>query len=360
MTPPVLPTSNGTEVEAIARTPIAQMETSARSVEWATRLGLAHAYLDLTGFCQPQLLANGKPMKFWPRPDIAGRFDVIPFLLDSTDIFPSPGSDHQFDKWTPGKWVDSAWGAIGPFSPLIEIGNRLQAELWNEANHRPAVMAWDGFAWSMSRTPFGAAGNGTIVSPSGIPIWATVPRADEVLAGHVGHALPLTVPNPMGGPVAPRSVRDIDDPLIGTQYKAVAAPGLTGDTAGIGWPNPNVGVYAGFRAQYLATDAQIAAGCKTMKYKAPLAAAVMTLLNAAREFGVIVSQIGHSTGIPLDGNPATFPTWAKAGITGAGVDLFAGMPTGPTLWRVVRSAVSVDADGNEWRRDVAAAHCHAG
>lgn len=393
---------HGTEYEAFMARSTKSRGLAKRSVEWAARwyknapsVGqtlTTQFWLELGlkpgNFGQPQSMAVApaadpktgklvqKVVNTWPRPDIAGAWDPkgfpfhMPVSADGYYTPVSPGSDHQGGVHVPPGWplpagLYTGWGIIGPNSGPGEVLNRLQAELGNQWNLRPANMTTDQYAWAMGFIPDGAVGNAHGHSPSVPPDFGAI-GPDEVQYAidhgqtlNRGFTMAVHRRCSMNGPIAPPSVRDCEDPLVGSQFGCSAAPALQLETTPSYYPVsgqvPDGMVLAVNRP---ASDIDAHLKLKKVPAGSPLYKASYLLLQnttySDEGHGVVQAQTGGACILPMDTSPLAVKGWAGFGFT-AGFDLFGG-------W--VRSADDIVAcgvptsiglvDGKEWRREVLA------
>lgn len=396
---------HGTDYEAIMARTSKACGLAVRSSDWAARWYRSAALVGHTltdqfwmefgfrpgNFGEPQSLAlpigtdptTGKPVEklinTWPRPDIAGAWVPkgypfrIPASVDGYYTAVSPGSDHQGEVHRAGVGVWSLWGGIGPQSPTSELVNRHVAELANHWNLRPANVSSDQFAWSAGFTPDGARGNATNVSPA-MPPWCGAIGPDEVQYAidnntTLDRAFTMGVDRrcSMNGPLAPLSIRDCEDPRIGVDFGCSAPPALHLETKAPYYTVANE-VPDGMRLAVQKTADQIDGHLKAKGFvigSPGWKAGFLLLQNltySEEGHGAVQAQTGGSAIIPLNTAPLavngrgdkTVPSWSRFGFT-AQTDLLGGFIESVDDIVCCGIPTSVDAHGQEWRRDVLAA-----
>ena len=187
---------------------------------------------------------------------------------------------------------------------------------------------------------------------------AMIVRAQEVLDGAIRHALPLTVPNPMFGPMANPPIGGAGAgagttrgfymrPATRLEHADPATLGLGGVTTTATDAQRARSVPSGMRFAIRATDADISAWLDSRGYTGALRQTARIFAVALRDYGAIVAETGGMSsgihGIETDGlaDPATRYLWAQAGITGDGTDyplrdLLAGLVSADRLFVVAQ------------------------
>lgn len=396
---------HGTQYEEIMSATCTAIGRAKRDPEWAGKAFVGapppgHTLADSISFdmgfrpgnfAQPQTHAlpiapdpkTGKPVekliKTWPRPDIAGYFEKVPFLIPAIEegywTQVCPGSDQQGDVHRAKVGVWSVWGCVGPGgSTPNDISNRFQATLFNKLNLRPVDYTWDQFAWGCGFVPDGAHGNSTNRGPV-MPMWAGAIGPDEVLDAitngtKLTRATTHTVSHrcSMNGPRAPivgaTAIYDCEHPLIGAPggYGCSASPALQLETKQSLFPVTGqvldgtrlaVNKSASDITEHLTKNVGLKPGSTVFQ------AAFLLLENLTYSdvgHGTVQAQTGGACIIALDGaRPAkgsTAPTWASLGFTQAiNAKLLAGFAPHAEDWVVCAFPTSVDVKGQEWRRE---------
>lgn len=344
-----------TDIENIVETPTAEIPWAVRSDDWSDRLWnfgcYAGRHLDSIftdfGMLNPNYVQtfnpdDGHERRAFPRggghvPTPAQSF-ACPLALR-----PGTGTDRQATVLLKAGGYVNYWeistpttpGAFNPFDPCSQ---------WSGEEDVGFNMELDACVGTVEVVPTNEHGNASTMSPA-VPMNVSVARLKDAAAGRFPYALAMTVSRNCGmsGPVAPPSIADVEDPSIGTKYRAACSPArfLTPSTTA----PITQGIPEAMRFAIVITDAEIQTWLDSRGYTGALRQTAQIFAVALRDFGLILTAFGGTATIITDGDK----NWSTLGIT-KNVDLLHGLITRERLY-ALRPPVSTDAAGKTWTRE---------
>jgi hypothetical protein len=339
-------------------TPAAQVPTSPRSAEWASRYwqfadAFDHEIGVEFGFDEPSndyslplySAADATTVaRVFRRPDAwNGRFDIpvgstIPW---NPAWRPADGNDGFLlivDPTTGEEW--DVWALS---TPSFDRPYLKQAECSYQAES--VALGFDpgsdlcAAAVTVISSPDGATadvrryrGNYPPAGGGGLPNTAGLTTPAEVAAGVIPHALKFAVnwQLSMSGPGCPPDVTSPDDPRVGTTCGVSVAPAGQFESGDVDSTPDQLArmVPDGTRLVIDLSDQEIDAWLDARGYTGELRRTARIFAVALRDYGLIqTSSTGGGAIVQVAGarNPATAQAWRDLGIVGTGGDLLAGL-----------------------------------